>query len=119
MNCFAVVPYKSIFGDESDNVPGLKLKVSKSEISLVLNKFINSIDSMNAFYNAILFNTSHEFPETLTKLINDIRNSGQVGAFERNWGITYLDFYSIPKVIGFSNYNIHETIQKYSLKINV
>ncbi len=109
MNFAAIPIYKAVFGDVSDNVPALSLPINKDAVM----SWIASIDSEGKYNNTVQEIMLGVSDNPIIKTI--CRNCKQ--EFERNFAIVNLEFYSIPLVLEFPEYNIETTIKKYSLKI--
>ena len=110
LNPNAMIIYKAIFGDDSDNVPALSLK-NKEAIIKWLDKNITTRDDVDRFIedvdNGLKYNS----------LTQAIITSGQKRGFMRNLAVVKLDYYSEPIMVTCPSYNVLETIEKYGLKV--
>lgn len=110
----AIVAYKALVGDISDNVPPLDLPFKKMDeaIDFISKNFSNG--EFNDFY-LNLTGRRRQLTEDLDKLANYIINSNQVEALTVNHKVTKLEFVTTPLAIVYPTYSIKRTIEQYDL----
>lgn len=112
----AIPVYKTLFGDDADNIPKLDIRLNKQVVLNYINNWVQSTEQLKQFSQCYLLNQDN--PEWLKPIVSWINQSlKNQQEFERNWAITYLGCYSVPQELQFPDYNIEETISKYRLRL--
>lgn len=112
----AIVAYKAIMGDKSDNVPSLPLGLKDTELINNINKELNSPSKFHSFVKDLQLGVEFN-SRFLSELANRIRATNTVSQLITNNKVTELTYISDPHIIEYPSYNIKETLIKYGLKI--
>lgn len=115
-NCtpIAIPLYKTLFGDEGDNIPPISLKLNKSALLPLINKWCVSMEQLMQFKECVLRSDNPQWLQIISKELLD--NPKALSEFNRNWELTYLSYYSNPLKLDFPDYNIQDTAVKYRIR---
>lgn len=111
----AIPVYKTLFGDESDNIPPISLKLNKAKLLPLINGWCKSINEIQSFRNCV-FKTDN--PQWLNSIAQHLLNDPKLHSeFNRNWDLTYLAYYSNPKKLEFNDCDVYSIASKYKIRI--
>ena len=108
----ASIAYKAIYGDVSDNIPANKIPWKKEEVVAKLNAKIRTEKDLDTFYKACISGSQSSINELSTYIYKTCQKQ-----FMINWIVAFLTFRSYPYIVTYPDYDIHETISRYKLKV--
>lgn len=112
---YAIPFYKAIWGDISDNVPGIE-SLQKNKKSCEELSWIDNPDKQQIILSFLYTSKdSSDIPLSLKKLLLKVKED--ISTFTRNWEVVHLTYVSTPFVLSFPDYDIESTIKRYNIKI--
>lgn len=109
--------YKCLIGDGGDNVPSLPFKNVKQVQGII--ETVDTMFKVDEFFKVVDSNCAYT-PTMLTPLASKLAEfvaRYHKRQFEINREVTYLQFFSLPQVLSYPDYDIEKTISAYRLKV--